>query len=252
MEQNGNQFEIDRLMLENQKKLLNKRRFLEENEEPSFPFVVEFRDGRRGEAINPLYLMDLIIEEHFSDCEDVHTLYLLGTNVLRDLAASEFSMDRVRATVYSSSVIYDNLIANYEDAVGEELDFVNRDSPVILDSWDAWTVVASLIKAGYLKIYEKLPVWSDKHKVQGCDHCIFRKADDQGQEYCALWETNYFREWDKLCPFPTNGSGYTDYHEVRPEEITDPSYKTAFIPIEQRKNEYMGYKVNDKPPVEED
>lgn len=227
-------------------KLEEKRRFLQEGEEPTLPFVVELANGQRGEAITPLHLMDLIIHEYFSDCDDIHTLYLLGVKTLRDIAASTLSMNGIRATVYDGAgPFYDNAISRFKDEVGEEeeLEFSNPEDPVILDGWDAWTVVASLTKAGYIKVYEKMPVWSDKKKCQGCTGCIFKHEKEEGGAYCSVWESSgVFEIWDRACPFVTNGELYSEYHKVQPEEIVDGSYKGGWVPIPDRKNEYIGFR----------
>jgi len=132
-----------------------KRHWLEPGEKPALPYVIEFMDGRRGEAENPDYLMDLITGEYFSDVDDPNTYYLLCVKTLRDIAAGPLAMAGIRATVYDGvGPFYDSAISRYKDEVEEEgeIEFVNPDDPVILDGWDPWTVVASLIKAGYIKV----------------------------------------------------------------------------------------------------
>lgn len=228
-------------------KIEEKRHFLDDGQQPTLPFVVEFIDGKRGEAISPLHLMDLIVHEYFSDCGDVQTFYILGTDYLRKFAASVLAVEGIRATVYDGlGPFYDNAVSRHPDEIEEEgeLEFSNPEDPVILDSWDPWTVVASLIKTGYIKVYEKYPVWSDRQKKQGCEGCVFKQEKD-GQPYCAVWESSGAIEvWHKVCPFVTNGEMYPDYVEVTPENLTDPSYKHGWVPISERKKEYIGLRYH--------
>lgn len=218
--------------------LEEKRRFLNAGQEPSLPFVVEFFDGRIGEAIDPLYLMDLIIHPDFSDIDEVETMYLLGVKTLRDVAATTLAMQGIRAVVYDGlGPIYDNGVPRYEDEELEssELEFKNPDNPVILDGWDPWTVVASLIKVRYIKIIEKQPVWSDKEKIQGCSGCSYNSPGK-----CLIWGSEEAKKaWDATCFFVSNGPWYQDYHEVKPDEIAPGIYKKNWVPIEQRNKKHM-------------
>jgi len=221
----------------------DKRRFLNIDDQPTMPFVVEFADGQRGEAINSLYLMDLITGEYFADIDEVQTYYLVGVKTLRDLAASTFAATGVRALVYDGvGPFYDNGISRYKDEQEEEREklFTNSDHPIILDGYDPWTVVASLIRAGYMKLWERYPVWSDKAKVQGCDGCIF-KQDRDGKPYCTVWESpNVFVLWNESCAWVTNEAPYEDYHEVDPDAIIEASYKLYWTEPEKRTKEYIG------------
>ncbi len=228
--------------------LETKRHYLEDGQEPTLPFLIEFMDGKRGEAISPLYLMDLIIHPDFSDVDDIETLYLLTVKKLRDIAGTTFSTNRVHTRVYDGiGPFYGNQLSRHEDEVKEEkeIEFVN-DEPIILDGWDSWTAVASLIKSGYIKLYERYPVWSDEKKEQGCKHCSFKK-DIEGHPYCIVWESsNVFDIWDNICPFVTSGSEYLDYYEVKSNDIVDPSYKKDWLPIEKRTKEHIGYRRIEK------
>ncbi|GIM48417.1 hypothetical protein DNHGIG_39660 [Collibacillus ludicampi] len=230
-----------------------RRHWLEDGQEPTLPYYIEFADGRRGEAVNPSRLMDLIIHEYFSDVDDPHTFYLLGVKCLRDIAAGPLAMMGVRATVYDGvGPFYDTAISRYKDEVDEEgeLEFQNPDEPVILDGWDPWTVVASLIKAGYIKVYEKYPTWSGEGPVRKkkCDGCVFREEvfkDEEGKWiYCSAWEMELgFEHAGHNCPYITHGTPYKDYHEVKPEELPDPAtWKPDWVPISNRKKEYIGFR----------
>lgn len=217
-------------------RLETRRRWLEPGIEPSMPFYVEFPDGRRGEAALPIDLMDMIIAPDFSDISDVETLFGVGTSFLRDLAARHFSFHGVHCTVYDAiGPVFDNSIALREEQ-NEEVLFIDQE-PIPLDSFDAWTIVASLIEAGYLRLFEKIPVWSDERKNQSCGGCIFR-SDREGTSYCEIWRTDAFSHWEGCCPFITEGSRNNDYVEVTAKKLTDRSYKPEWLPFNERTTWY--------------
>jgi len=142
---------------------------------------------------------------------------------------------------------YDSAISRYKDEVEEEgeLAFVNPDDPVILDGWDPWTVVASLIMAGYIRLWEKYPTWSAKQKKQGCAECRFYKKLEDGTPYCEVWQDTDFEMAEPNCPYVTTGAPYLEYHEVQPDEIADPSFKGQWRPIEARTKEYIHFRNGD-------
>jgi len=230
-----------------------RRHWLEPGQEPRMPYYIVFADGRRGEAANPSRLMDLIIHEFFSDVLDPHTFCLLCVLRLRDIAAGPLAMQGIRARVYDGvGPVYDSAISRYKDEEEEagELAFVNPDDPVILDGWDSWTVVASLIRAGYIKLYEKYPTWSGdgKEKQKRCQGCIFRGdvVVEDGEEwmYCHCFEMELLEEKvGPNCPYITCGAPYLGYREVRPEDLPDPAdWKPDWTPPERRTKEYVGFR----------
>lgn len=225
-------------------RLENKRRFLDVDQKATLPFVVEFKDGRRGEAVSPRYLMDLVFHEYFSDIDEIETLYLVPVKILTDLAGTNLAIQGVRAIVYDGlGPVFDNAIIRNEEEVPEatQMEFQNMDNPVLLDGWDPWTAIASMVRVGNLKIYEKYPVWSDKTKKQGCDTCIFKTTNTDSKPYCSVWESEgVFRIWDKACFYVTNGSAYFDYHEVTPEDITKETCKYQWKPFNERIKEHIG------------
>lgn len=87
---------------------------------------------------------------------------------------------------------------------------------MILDGWDPWTVVSSLVKAGYLKLYEKYPTWSGEGPIRekGCEGCVFRQVvrEENGEEwlYCKSWEEELDEKMGPNCPYVTHGVPYVD------------------------------------------
>lgn len=135
---------------------ISQRRWLND-ENPTMRYYIELADGRRGESDTALQLCDLVINQDYSDCEDRETQIMLLGKKMKDVAAFTLATEGVRAQVFSGvGLFFDNGVAVREDEIKESssVTLFNRE-PVILDFWDEWTVIASLIKIGYLKLYEK-------------------------------------------------------------------------------------------------
>lgn len=235
---------IDQFIEEADLKLQEKRQFLKEDDlAPTMPFYVEFNDGRRGEAKTPLALMDLIIDPNYSDIDDPETAAMVTLNFARDLAAS-FALELRRAVVYDAlGPFFDTGIPRFEDEVNEEVIF-EEGEPVIIDAFDNWTLVKSMVDNGIIRLYEKIPVWIGKGRSQGCDGCTFRSATAQNTEYCGVWETEGFRHWDNACPYSTSGAPLLRYTEVTPENVASPGYKPGWRPLSERTQEYFGLRLN--------
>lgn len=227
--------------------------WLDPSQEPTWPYYVEFADGRRGEALTPHYLMELIIHEGFAelywgtDDGETQTFYLLGVKILRDIASGALAMEGIRATVYDGvGPFYDPVISRHPDDEDEELEFENMDDPIILDGWDPWTVTASLIRAGYIRVFEKYPTWSGDgpSRKKKCDGCVFNKRTEwkngEQEVKCAAWDVTWVGEHaGDGCPYITHGAPYLGYHEVKPEELPDPAdWKDDWVPVTERKTEY--------------
>jgi hypothetical protein len=221
---------------------LAKRRFLQKGEQPTMDFVIEFPDGTIGEAASPFYLCDLIFHPDYTSCDDPRTWFVLSGQRLRDIA-TELGMERLRVTVYDAlGAFYDNVISRFHHAQAD-LEIENPNQPIILDGYDPWTSIASLIRCGYIRLWEKVPTFSDKKKVQGCQTCVFRTEKD-GRPYCLAWDyKNAMQEWEKPCWWVTCGQRYDRYVEVTPANLcNDYSHKKAYKPVEQRKQEYIGFR----------
>lgn len=208
--------QFDQARAESAARLETRRRFLAAGETPSMPFVIDFLNGVKGEAVSPLYLLDLLIDPAFSDIDDPETIHVVMFSFLKDIARVRLSSDRKTVIVHANGVLYDS-------GEGSE--------DMVLDSFDAWTVVASLVRSGCIRLYEKIPVWTDAVKIQGCAKCVFRK-----DSYCTVWETNMFGHWETACPFVANGNTYDEYREVNGINLTNPYYKPEWKPIAERIN----------------
>jgi hypothetical protein len=143
-------------------------------------------------------------------------------NLLRDVAGQTLPMNAVRATVYSGvGPFFDNKISRHPDEVEEEgqIEFENEDDPIILDFWDEWTTMASLVRCGYLKLFEKVPTF-------GVKLSDIRPGTDL------------------TTPFPVipGVAAVSEYREVNPEELQEPTWKPNYVPIADRKVEYKHFR----------
>lgn len=136
---------------------VDQRYWLDYNEEPTLTYYFELKDGRRGQSDTALQIFDLLAHPNYSDIDDRETQIMVLATMLKDIAAAEFSVEGIRSKVYSGvGLFYDNTQKIFDDEKQEEgaVRFTNQ-PVVVLDFWNEWTCIASLVKAGYLNLYEK-------------------------------------------------------------------------------------------------
>lgn len=136
-------------------RLVDQRKWLAPDEAPSKRYVIELFDGTRGEAETALTLFDLLCDPAYSDEDDRESQIMELARKLKDVAAYDLSAMGFRAQVWSGvGVWFDNGSPVHRDEVEEAaaIQFANSD-PIVLDFWDEWTAMASLISCGYLKLY---------------------------------------------------------------------------------------------------
>ncbi|MBU9723270.1 MULTISPECIES: hypothetical protein [Bacillaceae] len=223
-----------------------KRRFIETTQDPVLDYVVKLPNGEIGEAATPFYLCDLIFHNDYTDCEDPATWFMLIMDYLRNMALSS-SMDQQRVTVYDAKgIFYDGLLSNQNslESGSEDLNFINRDNPIILDGYDPYTAIASLIKHGYIQLWEKYPIFSEERKVSGCNNCSFN-MELEGTLFCKAWDyKNAQWEWEKPCFWLTNGEKMKEYHFVDPKNIKiDMSHRDAYKPVNERLDHRFSNKI---------
>lgn len=207
-------------------------RFVPEDEEPTRDFVIVDDRGQRFESDDPHCLFDIVCERGFFDCRDYPTLAFMLLKRLKTQALN-LSMQGVYAQVYDAN----GLIF---DAMAPTAEFENPNDPVILDGWDAHTTLISLIQTGQYKVFEKVPWLTGKPGHLGCGGCAFF---DDGR--CSNWWNirSQGTTWESTCAYAATGR-YPDYVEATPERLVDPSYKNAWIPIVDRKDEMEGARRN--------
>ena len=199
---------------------------------PTRDFCVMLHDGTLAESDDPAYIMDATTEYGFADCRDYPTqLFLLAKRL--QTAALSLVMQDVWAQVYDGiGLLFENLTQEDQE---------NRmDEPIILDAFDAQTTVMSLIRAGEIRFFEKVP-WLTGQPHQGCDGCAFNRDG-----ICQEWwnsESKYLKGtgYEKACPYATQDTRFDHYVEVTPDNMLDPSKnKINWLPISERKEELLG------------
>jgi hypothetical protein len=221
------------------------RHWLPHDEEPTLPYVVLMPDGKLGEAASPFYLCDLIFHPNFTDCDNPSNWFILMLTRLREIALTHFTLNGIRVSIYDSlGLFYDNLLG-YTDH-SDELEYENRENPVVIDAYSPFTAITSLVKAGYIQVWEKIPTFAEQTKKKGCGNCIFNKKIN-GNDYCGAWDyIDAQFDWEIPCWWITNGDQTENYQYVKPEEITgDYSYQKGWKPVELRTNEYLGLRKLD-------
>ncbi|MBB5172453.1 hypothetical protein [Texcoconibacillus texcoconensis] len=195
-----------------------------------------------GEAKTPFYLCDLIFHEDFTDCEDPVTWYVLMINRLRDFAATA-SMNQERVLIYDAKgLVYDTATPySDEDRDDDELSIVNYNNPKVIDAYDPWTAIASLIKERFIHIWGKYPTFSEENKTHGCKNCIFN-TQKKGEPFCIAWDyKNAQREWEKPCFWLTNGEKMKAHHYVYSDEVMrDMSHRVTYRSVSLRTDKYKG------------
>jgi len=181
---------------------ISQRQWLRDDQEPTMRYYIELPDGRRGEANTALQLFDLIVDPHYSDTDEQDIqLYMLGKK-MKDIASFVLASEGVRAQVLSGvGILFDNAAAEREDEIQEAagIRFKNNE-PVILDFWNEWTTIASLIKIGYLDLYEKAHLDPEEDReTLATDMIIFDRMYGVPSEEQEYWKV----EAEQLLEEPT-------------------------------------------------
>ena len=227
-----------------ERRLVDMRRWLDPAKTPTMNYYFELYTGERGESDSPLCLFDLLVEPEYSDCDDRATHLIMLGRFARDGAVRHLAAQKIRATVFDGmGPFYDPAVSRFQDEMEEEgeLEFTNPDDPLILDFWDEWTLMASLIRSGYLRLFEKVTTFGAMHQEQDCTSCYFY---DDSENRCAAWNAeNVAGRMEKICPFWTEPFSLGEYIEVTPDKLSvEPTWKPNYIPVVSRTKEYEGFR----------
>lgn len=206
-------------------------------------YYIELPDGRRGESNSPLALFDLLIDPAYSDCDDRQT-HLIMLGIFARNVSVQLAAQGVRTTVYDGAgPFYDPAVSRFTDEMEEEgqLEFENPNDPYIIDFWDEWTLIASMIRCRYLRLYEKVETFGAGDQERNCMTCFFY---DKEHNSCRAWNAaNVAGRMERTCPFWTNNLfGGGDYVEVRAEDVFEPKWNPNYRPVSERTNEYEGFR----------
>lgn len=231
----------DRMLGE--KPLIETRKWLADGEKASKLYYFKLYTGERGEADSPLSLFDLLVDPAYSDCDDRATHLIMLGKFLKDVAAFHLAPRGIRAVVYDGvGKLFDNSMSRYEDEKEEahDIEFINMDSPVLLDFWDEYTVLTSLIRCGYLQLFEKVTTFQATYQESSCESCIFYDGE---KNRCSAWMAgNTLGRLDKTCPFWTRRAPVGRYLEVTPDSLqSEPMWKVNYKPLTDRHFVYPLY-----------
>ncbi|MGP3788222.1 hypothetical protein [Paenibacillus sp. 1A_MP2] len=197
---------------------IDNRNWLREPEEPKRTYYFELRDGRRGESDTALQLFDLLANQYYSDTDDRITQIMMLGAMCKDIAVSDFAIRGLRAKVYSGvGLFYDNGQPVYADEMKETqaVKFIN-DKVSVLDFWNEWTCIATMIKSGYLSLYEKA-------------HLVSSEERDTGYEDLTYFEKILGEE---------NTESFNGYRKVSPNIFDqEPTWIPNYIKVLERTNE---------------
>jgi hypothetical protein len=196
-------------------KLVDLRKWLAADESPSMRYVIELYDGSKGEAETALTLFDLLCDQAYSDTDDRESQIIELAQKLKDVAAYDLGAMAIRAQVYSGvGLFFDNGDGKHQDDREETAGIVFKNTdPVILDFWDEWTTIASLIKCGYLKLFVRNETLSEDEEKQ-----LIRSL--------GIFEN--------MPGVPTEEAP-EGYLQVTPEQVAqEPGWKQHYIPLARR------------------
>lgn len=168
-------------------------RYLDVNEKPAMPILVEMPDGRFGEADSIPAAMALLVGLDYIDVDDERTAWHMRVHYLRGQAMM-LVMDGRKAIVRDNvSVIFDNSAAPPDDDGEDDIpeDWFRDEPPVILWASDDRVFLQSLHEADIITLYEREdsyafrmhPAWEEiknsKGEKQRCSIC--RHYDPAGK-----------------------------------------------------------------------
>ena len=141
-------------------------RFVDPNEpgdHPTRDFYVVLQNGEIAESDDPIWLLDAVFGYGFADCRVAETQMLMTLERLKNATLS-LAMDGVYSQLYDAAGLL-------FDPKSPTVEFANENEPFVLDGWDAQTSVMSLIRAGRIRVFEKVP-W-----LTGKPHTTFLPHD---------------------------------------------------------------------------
>ncbi len=220
------------MVLKETRKYEDNLRFVDPNEQGDHPtrdFYVVLQNGEIAESDDPIWLLDAVFGYGFADCRVAETQMLMTLERLKNATLS-LAMDGVYSQLYDAAGLL-------FDPKSPTVEFANENEPLVLDGWDAETSVMSLIRAGRIRVFEKVP-WLTGEPHSTCAGCAF-----QQDGRCMAWWNAEIKHvvgtgYETYCPYATKNERYEDYVESLPERFLDPAKnKRDWLPIEKRKDE---------------
>lgn len=220
------------MVLKETRKYEDNLRFVDPNEpgdHPTRDFYVVLQNGEIAESDDPIWLLDAVFGYGFADCRVAETQMLMTLERLKNATLS-LAMDGVYSQLYDAAGLL-------FDPKSPTVEFANENEPFVLDGWDAQTSVMSLIRAGRIAVFEKVP-WLTGKPHKGCEGCAFNHNG-----VCQAWWNGDVHllqgtGYELYCPYATENKRYENYVEATPERLLDVAKnKNEWVPISDRKNE---------------
>lgn len=197
-------------------------RYLDINEKPTMPILVELPDGRFGEADSIPGAMALLVGLDYIDVDDERTAWHMRVHYLRGQAMM-MAMEGRKAIVRDNvNVIYDNAQKsnNVDDEYNEiPEDWFNDIPPVVLWASNDRVFLQSLHEAGIITLLERDDsyafrmhlAWEDIGKSNGeMQKCCICRHYESVKKYCSTYNIGN-REPDqgrRCAAFAPNVKGY--------------------------------------------
>lgn len=225
------------------KKLVEMRNWVVPGQQPTALYYFKLKNGQVGESESPLCLFDLLIDENYSDCDDRQTqIIMLG--LFAKQVSVQMAAEGIRTIVYDGAgPFFDAAVSRHLDEIdeSEELFFQNKEDPYVIDFLDEWTLISSLIRCGYLKLFEKVETFGSASQEVNCKKCFFYSEADS----CNAWNASMVTgRLERTCPFWTDSLfAGSQYREVTADDLFIPNWKNNYRPISERTNEYEGFRI---------
>jgi len=168
-----------------------KCRYLDVDEKPTMPILVELPDGRFGEADSIPGAMALLVGLDYIDVDDERTAWHMRVRYLRSQAIM-MVMEGKKAIVRDNvNVIFDNTVVPPDDEEEDDIpeDWFRDEPPVVLWASNDRLFLQSLHEADIITLYERddsyafrmHQVWDEisnsKGEKQKCDFCRHYSSD---------------------------------------------------------------------------
>ncbi|BFH18262.1 hypothetical protein J6TS7_53460 [Paenibacillus dendritiformis] len=207
-------------------------RIMRPQEQPQMLYYVELHEGTRIEGNSALALFEYIAGRGYFDCESRVTQSMMLMALCRNVAVNFLGAQGIKADVWASRRIFSNYESNTDD-FEHELEFEPA-APFDLNCWDEQTTLLSLIRCGYLKLYEKVETFRKRSQGKACGGCYFLQNNS-----CPVFSADNVLGRVSDCVFWTSENSLQgEYQLVDSERLpAEPLWKKMYIPLSARDNE---------------
>lgn len=199
------------------------------------PFVVQL-GSEMVETISPYHLCNFIFKEKYTEIVEKVEMERVMLQALSDIAATYFLSSHLHVIVYSTEgKYYDNSIDQNKES---GMLFTNPYRPIKLDGYNPYTAICSLIREGFIKMWERIPVFSEQNKVGGCSSCSLKAKWYEGTS-CRGWQERPDKDkWiHNECFWVTNNEEREEYQFINPRMMGMEFWHfLKWVPMNERIN----------------